>query len=109
MTLVPICDFCATSRPIWRYPCRTVRQQPQGIPGIPDLDMVGAWAACSECGTLIEQERVDQLARTAAAKLRRRRIPCTPTEVRKQQQLYWRNRIVTQERRPYIMLPEEAL
>jgi hypothetical protein len=49
----PVCDFCSTPDPIWRYPARTFLAYL--VPSIAG-ESVGDWAACDTCHALIEVE-----------------------------------------------------
>ncbi len=52
-TSSPVCDFCSTPAPIWRYPARTFLAYL--FPTIAG-ESVGDWAACDTCHALIEVE-----------------------------------------------------
>jgi hypothetical protein len=43
------CDFCSGPKPTWKYPCEDF------VLAGTVLGSDGAWAACDECASLIEQ------------------------------------------------------
>src|SRR5712691_10119589 len=65
----PMCDFCTSPDPAWRYPARDIELGT--LVGFADESPVfseqrvsaGDWAACEECGDLIEARDWPGLAR----------------------------------------------
>ena len=59
-----VCDFCSGQEVAWTYPCDDFVMTAL-IPGLPDENKVGAWAACDECHTLIETDAWEAVAERA--------------------------------------------
>ena len=58
-TAQPVCDFCSTPSPAWRYPARSFITAPNE-PLVEDT--LGDWVACDECYRLIESGNAAALA-----------------------------------------------
>lgn len=62
---MPICDFCSSASPAWRYPAQSFQDE-FGSRSVSD------WLACEECHRLIEAGNRDGLAA---------RVMLTPTAI----------------------------
>lgn len=58
-----ICDFCSSTPVRWSFPARDLSARK--IPGVPDFNSEGAWAACEPCAALIRACDRDGLAERA--------------------------------------------
>ncbi len=85
-----LCDFCGRSEVEWSYPCETFVVE---FAPFPDLQgMVGSWAACRRCSSLIEQGLMDELAHRAVKRMPRPVRSSVLPAVRKLHRLFAKNR-----------------
>ena len=62
-----VCDFCASPRPRWWYPCREYTIIRDG--NAPDIGSRGNWAACDICRTLIDHDHREALVMRVALRV----------------------------------------